>query len=151
MTEHSYLFEEATWDAEGIFTDAAGNQVPIEGAATINHSADAWTLISTMLLQSEPPLEVENRYIIMPFQDERIETSWTSNHPELGRLEGRFTVIEDTLVSTFASPDGTLYGSEILVQVDADCYENRGLLYQDRQLVSTWAISLTRSAHGLLH
>jgi len=107
MTEHSYLFEEATWDAEGIFTDAAGNQVPIEGAATISHAADAWTLISTMLLQSEPPLEVENRYTVMPFKDERIETSWISDNPELGHLEGRFTVIEDTLVSTFTNADGT--------------------------------------------
>jgi len=151
MNEHSYLFEEATWDAEGIFTDANGTQVPVEGAATITHTSDAWLLNTTMLLQGDSAVEVENRYVIMPFSDNRIETSWTSDNPELGRLEGRFTLVEDTLISTFTSPDGRLQGTEILVQIDADSYENRGLLYQDRKLVSTWALSLTRSAQGLLH
>jgi len=151
MIEHSYLFEEATWDAEGIFGDATGNQVPIEGAVAIIHTPDTWLLNTTMLLQGESSLEVKNHYVVMPFAEGRIETSWTSDNPELGRLEGRFTLIEDTLISTFSSPDGLLHGSEILVQVDADCYENRGLLYKDKQLLSSWAISLTRSSPGLLH
>lgn len=151
MLEHTYLFEEATWDAEGIFTDADGNQVPIEGAATVSHSAENWILSSKMLLQGEMPIEIENHYVVLPFGDTGFETEWTSHNPELGRLEGRFTLIEDTLVSTFSSPDGSIHGTEFLVQVDADSYENRGLLYQDQQLISTWAVSLTRSAQGLLH
>jgi len=149
--EHSYLFEEATWDAEGIFTDADGNQITIEGATAITHTDGSWILNSKLLLQGEPPVELVNRYVMAPFADNDFETSWTSHNPELGEIQGRFVLVEDSLVSTFNSPDGTLHGTEILVQIDADSYENRGLLYQDQQLVSTWAMSLTRSVHGLLH
>jgi len=151
MTDHTYLFEEATWDAEGIFTDADGNQLPIEGAATVSHNPDNWMLSGKLLIQSEPPLEVENHYAINPFRGGSLETSWTAHNPALGQLRGRFVIVEDTLISTFASPDGTLHGTEILVQVDDDSYENRGMLFQGDQLVSTWAISLSRSAGGVLH
>ena len=149
--EHSYLFEEATWDAEGIFTDATGNQQLLEGAATVTHAQDAWVVNTTILLQGEPQVELETRYIIAPFPADAIETSWSARHPELGELAGRFALIEDSIISTFSSPDGSLHGSETLVQLDADSYENRGLLYQGQQLLSTWAISLTRSTQGLLH
>jgi len=151
MSDHTYLFEEATWDAEGIFTDADGNQLPIEGAASISHTPDTWVLSGKLLIQSEPPLELENHYAIAPFRGTRHETSWTSHNPELGRLQGRFVIVEDTLISTFTSPDGDLHGTEVLVQIDADSYENRGLLYQGDRLLSTWAISLSRSQAGILH
>ena len=151
MVEHTYLFEEGTWDAEGIFTDGSGSQLPLEGAVTVSHSAEGWLLSGTMQVQSDPPLEVENHYVVRPIEGEEIETTWTAHNPELGRLEGRFTIIEDSLVSTFSSPDGTLHGTEVLVQVDADSYENRGVLYQEQQLISTWAVSLTRTLPGMLH
>ena len=151
MYDHTYLFEEGTWDVEGIFTDADGNPLPLEGAVTVTHTEENWTVCGNMLVQGDPPIEFENHTLIVPFAEGRIETTWTSFNPELGELEGRFTLIEDTLFATFRNADGSLHGSEVLVQVDADSYENRGLLYQEGVLISTWAASLSRSAPGMLH
>ena len=151
MNDHTYLFEEATWDVEGIFSDAEGNSFPLEGAITVAHGDEHWTLTGNMEVHSDPPLTIENHYQVVPFAADRFETSWTSFNPELGELEGRVSVVEDTLFAMFQSSDGSLYGSEVLVQIDADSYENRGLLYQEGQLISSWAASLSRATPGVLH
>ncbi len=106
---HTYLFREENWDAAGVFTDAAGRSQPVDGAATITHPPDLWHLDARMGT-------IENRYRITPFAEDRAITSWTSENAILGRLEGRFVIVDDAILSTFDSVDGRYHGVEVLLQ-----------------------------------
>ncbi|MCX7635867.1 MAG: hypothetical protein N2Z74_09040, partial [Syntrophales bacterium] len=67
-----------------------------------------------------------------------------AQHPTLGRLEGRFIVVDDTLISLYESEDRRYRGTEYFRMIDEDLYSNRGTLLQEGMKVSSWAVELRR-------
>lgn len=97
-----------------------------------------------MRLIGTPPVEFTNDYTVTPFAPEALATAWTSHNPALGRLDGRFALVGDSILSTFRSEDGAHSGTEALQMIDADRYLGRGVLYRDGAFFSAWIVELRR-------
>jgi hypothetical protein len=116
------------------------------GHTVILHSEGIWSLTGKIRLTGEETVEIVNDYRIIPFPPGELQTTWTSHNPALGILKGRFVVISDTILSSFESDDRQFRGTEWLRRLDADNYENRGVLFAGEKLLSAWAADLRRDA-----
>jgi hypothetical protein len=143
MTEpdHTYIFQEALWTAEGTYRDTAGAVYPVEGESTVSHGADSWSIEGNLRLFGDERAAFVTNCRVEPFAPAAAYTSWVSDSPHLGRMEGRFAVVEDVILSHFRSDDGRCGGSECFRRIDAHTYRGRGVLYRDGSLVSSWAVN----------
>jgi hypothetical protein len=139
---HSYLFREALWTAEGTYRDGEGSEFPVRGETRIRHGADHWFIEGCMRLFGDEKSEFVNNYRVQPFEPSRADTAWTSYNPALGRMEGRFAVVEDMILSHFKSGDGRYSGSECLRKINNHSYRSRGVLFDGEHLLSAWAVNL---------
>lgn len=144
---HTFLFREGRWLAEGSFRTADGSRVRAHGETTVRHRTEAWINEGRLVLESPGgPGMIENFYRIQPFTEEEGFTTWTSQNPALGRLEGSFSVAGDTILSRYVSQDGGARGVEALRRLGPNLYEARGTLDVDGELASAWAMTLRREA-----
>lgn len=147
--EHTFLFEEGGWEAEGTYLPAEGPPIPARGRTEIIHGDDVWINDGRLVIgEGEARREIRSTYRIRPFPAGARSTSWVSENPALGELRGTFAVVGDTILSVYRAADGAALGSESLRRVDADIYENRGVLRVEDGGVSTWAVRLTRVEGG---
>lgn len=142
--EHTFLFEEAVWEARGHYRNASGQEFGLQGETRVEHQATRWINEGVLRVFGEPVQTVTNRYEIVPFRPGLDSTAWISINPSLGRLEGRFVVVAETILSQFHQAGGRHHGTECLVQLDSGRYLNRGVLLQGGRTVSTWAVELVR-------
>jgi hypothetical protein len=140
---HTFLFEEGCWKAEGFFRDAEGRTVTLSGETRVIHGEKHWIMEGFMEIEGEVPRRIENRYVIEPFNGGDI-TSWSSENPALGKLEGTFTVVGDSILSHFTGDDGACTGMEYLRFIGGEVYINRGALISAGDLVSSWSVTLRR-------
>lgn len=145
MTAHSFLLEPARWQAEGVFIDPERQTLPMSGQTIILHGEEIWSLTGKLHLTGENPVEIVNDYRIVPFASGELQTTWTSHHPALGSLKGRFVIVNDTILSTFESDDHLFRGTEWLRRIDGEHYENRGVIFRGERLLSAWAAELWRA------
>lgn len=144
MIDHTYLFEPARWEVSGVFVDASGQTLAMEGHAIVLHGDEIWSLTGKTHLTGEPTVEISNDCRIIPFPPGELQTTWTSQNPALGTLKGRFVIVGDTILSFFESDDHRYRGAEWLRRVDANTYENRGVVLEGDGLLSAWAADLRR-------
>ena len=145
MDDLAFLFDEATWRAEGCFIDADGTADSASGVTEVRHGTDVWTIEGEMKVESDEIGEpIRNVYRVRPFTGEDSATSWTSENPRLGRLEGTFSVVADSIVSVYGSEEGEARGTECLRRVDPHTYEARGTLTIADERVTSWALTLER-------
>lgn len=142
--QHTFLFQPARWEAEGTYTDGLGEILPAEGFSLVLHAGNRWFIEGKMRVLGDVQTEIYNCYAVVPFPENSCCTTWDSRAHSLGRLSGRFVVVGDTFFSFFTSCDGSHNGSEWLRQVDADTYENRGVLFAGQRLLTAWAVTLHR-------
>lgn len=136
--KHTFLFEEGRWQARGTLSTAGGGDEEVCGVTTIRHTAEAWLMEARMG-------SYENRYRIEPFAPERPWTPWSSRSPAAGRVRGRFSVVDDSILSMFTSDDGRFAGFEYLRRISDDCYECRGSFFKGPHRVSAWTVRLSRA------
>ena len=143
--KHTFLFEEGVWTAVGAFTDAEGNVAPVRGQSKTIHGPDVWVEESYLELQTDEKIEIHNNYKIVPFEEGSDTTTWTSLNPTLGKLSGKFVIVDDSIISSFKSENLIYTGLELLTKIDDDKYINRGVLLKDGEKFSSWAVELTRA------
>jgi len=142
MIYHTFLFNENIWIANGVYIDERGNYHPVAGQSVITHAADRWVNDSCMHLEGNQAVEFRTRYEIEPLERNQEMTAWRSENPALGKMAGRFIIVDDSILSAFASADGVFQGTEYLRLIDDDLYWNRGSLLQGDRKVSSWAVEL---------
>ncbi|RCX28103.1 hypothetical protein [Thioalbus denitrificans] len=142
--QHTFLFEEAVWSAEGNYHSGSGAEVALEGESRVEHEPGLWIVNTVMQVRDQPSQSVSSRYEIVPMRPGGSSTRWRMENPTVGRVEGKYVVVEDTLLSLYRSPDGRHSGTECLVRLDERRYLNRGTLLRAGQLVSSWAVELIR-------
>lgn len=140
--QHTFLFREGLWQADGHYYDAQRNLLINEGRSVITHMQDVWINEGYMRIKADTPLEFQNRYEIEPFKPGMDHTVWKSLNPDLSPLTGKFVIVEDAIISTFTSEDGQFNGTEVLVQVSEKEYRSRGCLFMHDQRLSSWAVRL---------
>ena len=145
VDEHTFLLSEATWHAEGRFYGSDGRPEPATGVTTVRHRPDEWVLDGEMSVGDDGNGQhIENHYRIAPLNEAEVSTSWTSENPVLGRLQGSFTLVRETILSMYAAVDGDLRGTESLRRVTPDVYAARGALTRGGERISSWAMTLRR-------
>jgi hypothetical protein len=145
MAEHTFLFHEGLWRAEGEFFDGAGVRTSVEGEAQIRHYPDKWVYEGTLRTHAATPAEHRTVYEIHPFAPGNLTTPWTSKSVALGTLNGRFIVLGDSILSTYESATGRFRGQDTILQRDKRRYSARGALFDGGKLASAWAIELART------
>ncbi|HDP25904.1 MAG TPA: hypothetical protein ENN34_10750 [Deltaproteobacteria bacterium] len=145
---HTFLLEEGTWSARGFLVDNDGVRNPVEGQVTTTHAEDQWMHEGYMRVLAFPPVELSSIYEIVPFHEGSDITQWKSVNPVLGELSGTFTLVDDSILSVYHSPDGTYVGTEYLRKVSPDVYQNRGVLTSSANRVSSWCVELIRTKSG---
>ncbi|MBF0529013.1 MAG: hypothetical protein HQK55_07045 [Deltaproteobacteria bacterium] len=142
---HTFLFDPCLWETDGVYYDANGQRLLCEGRTVITHQPDSWTNEGTLRLMTDPPLELHNRYDIVPFAPGLDMTTWTSFNPEIEILHGRFIIVEDAIISPWKSTSGEFWGTEFLVQVSETEYRGRGCAFKGEFKLAGWAIRLRKS------
>ncbi|MBR9999546.1 MAG: hypothetical protein KFF73_11275 [Cyclobacteriaceae bacterium] len=141
---HTYLFETGKWKAIGTYFDENGIPVNVTGESSMDVTKKIWTLHGFMELQLDDPIKIFNRYIIKPFDPQKDHTTWISENPALGKLKGRFTIVNDMIISQYQSEDGKFSGSEVLLFIDDDQYQNWGVVFENDFKISSWEVMLER-------
>lgn len=141
---HTYLFESGKWNAIGTYFDENGIPVNVIGESSMEIQQKQWILKGFMEIQLEEPVKIFNSYHIKPFDKDKDYTYWVSENPALGKLMGRFTVVNDTIISQYHSEDRKYSGTEILLFIDDDQYQNWGVVYEDDRKMSSWEVMLER-------
>jgi hypothetical protein len=142
--DHTFLFEEGLWRAEGLYVDGTNTALRAEGTIRITHEETAWINEGSLKLLLPTPVEFRNRYEIVPFEEGRDYTTWRSLNPVIGTLLGKIVLVDDSMISQYGSEDGHYTGSEYLLQVSETVYRNRGFAFGDERRVSSWAVELTK-------
>jgi hypothetical protein len=145
MAEHTFLFREGLWHAEGEFFDGAGVRTAVEGEAQIRHYPDKWVYEGTLRTVAAKPAEHRTVYEIHPFAPGNLTTPWTSKSATLGTLQGRFILLGDAILSSYESATGRFRGQDTIVQRDEGHYSARGALFDGGKLASAWTIELKRA------
>jgi len=139
---HTFLFLEGTWIAKGNYFDKKNNITRAEGSTTITHQNKLWVNEGRMILMLDKPIELQNRYEIMPFENDF--TSWKSYNPALGTLIGKFMVVEDTIISTYSTENGEYSGSECLIKISDTLYKAKGFAFKVESKLSSWSVELSK-------
>lgn len=142
---HTFLLEPGNWLSSGMLWNENEEKVPIAGHANVEHHEGKWFNHSTMRLLTDPPVEMKSEYEINPIPENKSSTTWTSLNPALGKIEGTFVVIGDSILSTYRSENGEYTGSEYFLKEDDTTYQAKGVLFKDAVKVSSWDTILTKN------
>jgi hypothetical protein len=142
---HPYLMTPGIWHARGRYRDDQDRAVAAEGSAELRHHADVWELVGELRLLGPRPVAFTNRYRIAPAPAEARLLRWQSDNPALGRLEGVFVLVDDTILVRGASADQHYRVVETLTLIDERQYCNRGALIGGDARLGAWAMELTRA------
>ncbi|MDD4767661.1 MAG: hypothetical protein PHF87_08855 [Desulfotomaculaceae bacterium] len=141
--KHTYLFTEGVWISRGNYYDENNNVFSAEGRSEITHQKKLWLNNSSITLSGPNPVEIINDYRIAPFVNNM--TGWQSVNPKLGTLIGRFTVVEDSILSLYSSENGEYFGSESFTQINEAEYTWKGALYSVSGKIYSWSVRLEKA------
>jgi len=144
MIYQPFLFEENIWSATGVYIDDQGRYHPVAGETKITHTEGLWINDSRITLQGDHEVEYKTRYEIVPLERGQERTSWISENPALGKMLGSFIIVDDSIISIFASEDSAFQGTEYWRLIDDDLYSNRGCLLRGDKKISSWAVELRK-------
>ena len=139
---HTYLFKQGLWRTDGKYFDENGKSYPVEGESRITHRNAMWFNESQMRIFGNENIAFSNDYEIIPFQEGRDFTLWTSSNNALGKLTGKFVRVGDTILSLFRSEDSEYTGTEYLLRISSISYRNWGALFHGNDKLSSWMIRL---------
>jgi hypothetical protein len=140
---HSYFLQPGKWNVEGFFLDADGARTRAKGTNRSEHGPELWTSEGTIGLEGATPTEI--RYEIAPLAESSHHTVWTSYDPVEGTIRGTIAVVEELLISSFASVTTDYHGVDVLRRTKPDRYLSRGFAMRGGTRLSSWALTLTRA------
>ncbi len=141
--QHTFLFEEGEWVANGSYTDENSARHPATGSTKISHTDRGWINAGSMMMLSGTGLVTfENRYEITPFAEGADHTPFTAENPMLGSLAGEFVIVGDSILAVSSSADGSVTAAEYLRMIGDDSYENRGFVLKEGRKIAAWELDL---------
>ena len=142
---HTYFEDGAVWEAQGLYYDDKGATYPLTGRCDAVRTAEMWALDGFMGVAFEKEaVRFTNAYRLKE-TGSPMTIRWESFNPALGKLEGTFEVIGNKIISCYTSEYGIYSGTETLMQIDDDTYENVGVSFQNGQRMSAWSVVLKRA------
>ena len=145
--EHTFLFQEGRWVANGNYTDEKNDRRPATGSTEITHTEHGWINAGSMMMLAATGLVTfENRYEITPFEEGKEFTKFKAENPALGSLSGRLVIVGDSILAVSSSRDGSVIAAEYLRMLSDDAYENRGFVLKGGQKIGAWELDLHKEA-----
>lgn len=142
-TGHSFLLCEGIWRVVGEYRDRHRCVSPLRGRVEIRHLTDTWNSLRTISVEGDAPLELSTIFEIVPLTATG-STTWKAAAPPLGSLDGCLEITPGYIISLFSSTDGRYGGTEYLMRLDDNTYRCRGIIFADRDLISSWSAELVR-------
>jgi len=143
--EHTFLFQEGRWVANGSYTDEKGDRRPATGSTEVTHTEHGWINAGSMMMLAGTGLVTfENRYEITPFEEGQEFTDYQAENPALGSLSGKLVIVGDSILAVSSSPDGSVVAAEYLRMLDDNSYENRGFVLKAGQRIGAWELELQK-------
>jgi len=143
--EHTFMFQEGQWVANGTYWDERNRRHPATGSTKIVQEENQWINVGSMMMLAETGLVTfENRYVITPFEEAKECTDFKAENPKLGTLLGKLVIVGDSILATSSSEDGSIVAVEYLRMVDDTRYENRGFVLQENEKIASWELELQR-------
>jgi|CZCB01.1.fsa_nt_gi hypothetical protein len=142
--KHTFLFQEGVWKVEGQYFGGLNNPIPLTGEIRIAHTVSKWLYDASMQLLTQTPVEFQNLYEIVPFEEDGDTTSWKSYNPEIGRLYGRYMIVDDSILSMYQSEGGEYMGMEYMLMVNKKTYKARGYTLHGKVRASSWSATFTK-------
>jgi len=139
MKGHTFIFRPGTWSARGFFWDENNAEFPLDGITRVIHEPDLWFVKGRMEVPLDPPTIIENQYEILPPTEGVPTMVWISYNPTIGRFKGTFTVVQNTIISYYASEDNEFSGAECLIMLSENTYRNEGVFFRGKRRLSSWA------------
>jgi len=143
---HTYLFEPGVWTSKGTFWRADGEPLEAQGRTEIAHHSECWLLSGTMKVLGSPPVEFVNAYSISPPGRDGTSMKWASENATLGKLNGTFSVVGNSILSVYTCTASGYHGCEHLGQIDSNRYQAAGILLLNERRLSSWQVTLIRKA-----
>ncbi|MEM6431394.1 MAG: hypothetical protein AAF708_19305 [Deinococcota bacterium] len=141
---HQLFLNPGVWRVAGYYLDRDTHRGNIAGTFTVNQVDAVLTTQSHIVLNDQVNKPYVNSRVVEPFLPNKHATLWRSSHSLMGPLQGSFTIVEDSILSNFNSPNHYYVGSEYLIQVFSDEYSSRGAVLAAGQRLISWRIELTR-------
>lgn len=142
--KHTYILEPGKWDATGKYYNNSQNYVTVRGEAESIHGESEWTLVVTLRLDMENPLDFYSKYLIKPVSPDEEFTFWHSHNPLFGHILGKFMIIDDMILSSFQSGDRQYTGTECLLMIDENFYRNWGFVFHEANKQYSWVTEIRR-------
>ncbi|MFH1197402.1 MAG: hypothetical protein V1720_17010 [bacterium] len=139
---HTYLFKEATWKADGHFFDETNKALSIQGETKIIHEENIWHSKSKFKLAEGGEGEFVLNLEVIPFDVKKGSTSWVSFNQSFGKFYGEIIIEDEYIISVFYSEEGTYSGSEYLHCIDGNHYKNKGVIFKGKEKLSSWSVRL---------
>lgn len=138
---HTFILKEGMWRGTGFLIDGDNEQFPFEGNLSTIHGDVEWIFETKMKLTlNNKTIEIENRYLIVPFVKGNDHTTWQSESPDMGKLIGEFVIAGDSILSGCVSIDSAFQGVEYFLKINDTHYSNRGMISKRRQKISSWIL-----------
>ncbi|MCI0653093.1 MAG: hypothetical protein L0Y38_03600 [Methylococcaceae bacterium] len=147
---HRYLFDESVWLVSGVYINERSLSVDVEGESVIRHRNGCWFNEVTMELKAEASAEYRNLqyktvYEYTPIESERESSVWHASNDLLGRLHGMLVFVDDTILSSYQSTNGSIRGMETLRIISEYEYQCRGALFEAGKRSSSWILRYAKA------
>ena len=144
---HPFLSSPGPWIMAGHGMHGSPlDKVPMQGQTDVRHEQGKVINEGTMkVVSAADPASFSTRYEITPTQD-RLRFDFFQANTDVGDMTGTVVAIDDRLVSTYASGDGTLLGMEVMHRLGDFRYAVTGSLVREGRLVSIWKFDMVRPA-----
>jgi hypothetical protein len=146
--QHSFLFKEGVWEAEGHgYVASEGRDARITGRTTVRHpSPDRITSEGFMRLHTAPvAFEVWQRFDFRP-SDRPNTWNFVSQNDRVGELTGEVVFWGQHAIIHYASAKGRFRGSELMTRLNENEYTSIGKFIADGRAETVWSVRLARVA-----
>lgn len=152
--KHTYLFQEAIWQAVGLYINGKGGVIEVQGKSVVTHRSNSWRNECLMLLKADNTIEYRTSdyrisYEIEPFEETKDVSHWVASNSAVGKLYGHFVIVDDTILSLFQTRTGNVKGMEYLRKINDSQYQSKGTLFEEAQKISSWTIDLKRQLSAI--
>ncbi len=144
---HPFLSEPGEWIVAGHSLHGETLQkIPVQGTTRVVHDEGKIVNEGVMTIMSaSEPVTFGTRYEIAPTDDYQVFRFFQAN-PEVGDLTGTMVAMDDRLISSYSSGQGSLVGLEVLHRLGDYRYAVTGGLTSAGRLVSLWKFDMVRPA-----
>ncbi len=143
---HPFLSEPGEWIVLGLGISGADlSRFPLDGRTNVYHEEGKIRVEGLMSVLGKENLHFTSTFTLEPSDNENL-LAYSQAGPQVGGMTGELLRVDDRLVVTYASGDGTLQGVEVYHRMGDNRYAVTGSVSRQGSFVSVWKVDMVRKA-----